>query len=131
MEVTGMSQGGQLPLNLDANVFETTSDSVKAAAGGSGTVQQLQALENQIFKSANGTGVDVKNMKDAADQANKIMEETQTHLKFEVYGKFNDIVVQVLDDSTNEVIKEVPPKKLIDMVEKFCELSGFFMDEKA
>lgn len=54
----------------------------------------------------------------------------QTHLKFEIYGKFNDIVVQILDNDTNKVVREVPPKKLIDMVEKFCELSGFFMDKK-
>lgn len=119
MEVIGVSQGGQMPLDLDVNM----TDSV--------TVKPLHNLGNQIARNLKDSGNnDFKSLKDAADQANKIMEETRTHLKFEVYGKFNDIVVQVLDDNTNEVVKEVPPKKLIDMVEKFCEMSGFFMDEK-
>jgi flagellar protein FlaG len=130
MEVTGMGQGGQMPLELSTGTSGTT-------AGVSGNKAGIETEGPEFLKgqaAVQKTGqknVTVKSAEDAADEANKIMNENQTHLKFEIYGKFNDIVVQVLDDNTNEVIKEVPPKKIIDMVEKFCELSGFFMDEKA
>lgn len=123
MEVTGMGQGGQLPLKLSTGTSGTTA--------GVYNNEVSELLQNRTVQKVNQENITVKNAKDAADEANKIMNENQTHLKFEIYGKFNDIVVQVLDDNTNEVIKEVPPKKIIDMVEKFCELSGFFMDEKA
>lgn len=129
MEVIGMGQGGQLPLDLTTNTSGAIDDvSVNKImmSDGSGAA----AGQSRVLQNVNSKNVSIKSAKDAADEVNRIMDETQTHLKFEVYGKFNDIVVQVLDDKTNEVIKEVPPKKLIDMVEKFCEMSGFFMDEK-
>ena len=113
MEVAGISQGRQMP--LDSNI-----DTSKI-------VQPLNSLKNQIAKS----NQDFKNAKDAVDQANKMMDESRTHLKFEIHGKFKDIVVKVLDDNTNQVLKEVPPTQILDMVEKFCEMAGFFVDEKA
>ncbi|NLU09253.1 MAG: flagellar protein FlaG [Clostridiales bacterium] len=113
MEVAGISQGRQMP--LDSN-----TDTSKI-------VQPLNSLKNQIAKS----NQDFKNAKDAVDQANKMMDESRTHLKFEIHGKFKDIVVKVLDDNTNQVLKEVPPTQILDMVEKFCEMAGFFVDEKA
>ncbi|KAA8678169.1 flagellar protein FlaG [Clostridium sp. MT-14] len=123
MEVTGMGQGGQLPLKLSTGTSGTTA--------GVYNNEVSELLQNRTVQKVNQENITVKNAKDAADEANKIMNENQTHLKFEIYGRFKDIVVQVLDDDTNEVIKEVPPKKILDMVEKFCEMSGFFMDEKA
>ncbi|MCH4199090.1 MAG: flagellar protein FlaG [Clostridium tyrobutyricum] len=124
MEVIGMSQGGRQPLELNASI-ETAKVSGDISSTNNINVDQ-KAVQNR-----DGKNTTVKNTKDAVDHANKILDDTQTHLKFEIYGKFNDVVVQVVDDDTNKVVREVPPKKLIDMVEKFCELSGFFMDKKA
>lgn len=123
MEVTGMGQGGQLPLKLSTGTSGTTA--------GVYNNEVSELLQNRTVQKVNQENITVKNAKDAANEANKIMNENQTHLKFEIYGRFKDIVVQVLDDDTNEVIKEVPPKKILDMVEKFCEMSGFFVNEKA
>ncbi|MBV1821848.1 flagellar protein FlaG, partial [Bacteroidales bacterium MSK.15.36] len=41
------------------------------------------------------------------------------------------ITIKILDHKTKEVVKEIPPKKLIDMVDKLCELAGVFLDKKA
>ena len=123
MEVIGMSQGGRQPLELNASI-ETAKVSGDVSSNNSNADQK--SVQNR-----DGKNITAKSTKDAVDHANKILDDTQTHLKFEIYGKFNDVVVQVVDDDTNKVVREVPPKKLIDMVEKFCELSGFFMDKKA
>ncbi|MBR9648463.1 flagellar protein FlaG [Clostridium tyrobutyricum] len=123
MEVMGMSQGGRQPLELNASI-ETAKVSGDVSSNNSNADQK--SVQNR-----DGKNITAKSTKDAVDHANKILDDTQTHLKFEIYGKFNDVVVQVVDDDTNKVVREVPPKKLIDMVEKFCELSGFFMDKKA
>jgi flagellar protein FlaG len=123
MEVMGISQGGRQPLELNASI---ETDKV------SGNISSNNInIDQKSVQNRDGKNTTIKNTKDAVDHANKILDDTQTHLKFEIYGKFNDVVVQVVDDDTNKVVREVPPKKLIDMVEKFCELSGFFMDKKA
>ncbi|WP_147565969.1 flagellar protein FlaG [Clostridium tyrobutyricum] len=123
MEVMGISQGGRQPLELNASVG---NDKVSGSTSSNNINVNQKSIQNKNEKNTT-----LSSLKDAVDHANKISDEMQTHLKFEVYGKFNDIVVQVLDNDTNKVVREVPPKKLIDMVEKFCELSGFFMDKKA
>ncbi|MEY7998812.1 flagellar protein FlaG [Clostridium sp. Mt-5] len=127
MEVTGMGQGGQMPLDL------STSSGITEISGDKAVINNNSGTglsQSSVAKDKEQKNTVVNNAKDAVNQANKIMDEAQTHLKFEIYGKFKDIVVQVVDDNTNKVLLEVPPKKLIDMIQKFCELSGFFMDEK-
>lgn len=73
---------------------------------------------------------DEDEVKKAIDKLNKLFEDKSTHVEYEVYGKFNDITISIIDDNTNSVIKEIPPKKLIDMVDKLCELAGMFVDDK-
>jgi len=38
--------------------------------------------------------------------------------------------VKVLDSETNEVIREIPPEKILDMVAKMWELAGLIVDER-
>lgn len=116
MEVTGMSQGGQQPLVLN------TSSGYTSFVFGNGK-SSLDLKHEEIIEK--------RDVQTATDEMNKLMDDSSTHLKFEVYGKFKDIVVRVIDDDTNEVVREVPPKQIIDMIDKFCEMSGFFMDERA
>lgn len=71
-----------------------------------------------------------KEVKKSVDKLNKLLEDKETYLQYEVYGKFNDITIKIINKKTKETIKEIPPKKIIDMVAKLCELAGFFVDEK-
>lgn len=70
-------------------------------------------------------------VKKAADKLNKLFEDKSTYVEYEVYGKSKSITIKILDHKTKEVVKEIPPKKLIDMVDKLCELAGVFLDKKA
>ena len=40
-------------------------------------------------------------------------------------------MIKIIDDKTDEVVLEVPPKKLIDMVAKLCKLAGVIVDKRA
>lgn len=128
MEVIGMSQGGQQPLE-----FNTSSLSAESYENTilKDTEEMYFPTVSEYDKSKANNVIGKKDIKDVADKINELMDKTSTHLKFEVYGKFKDIVFKIVDDSTNKVIKEVPPTKIIDMIDKFCEMSGIFMDEKA
>ncbi|MGQ7277809.1 flagellar protein FlaG [Brevibacillus thermoruber] len=64
------------------------------------------------------------------DNLNKYLQTSRTHLKFTLHEGLNEYYVQVVDDQTNQVIREVPPKKILDMVEKFHELIGILVDER-
>jgi len=125
MEIGNVNQGGQpiLPLNVD-NPRSTTNTQ--------GTSQETIVLKDgakahQYIDNKNLTNKDVEK---AVDKLNKLLEDKETYAEYEVYGKFKDLTVRIIDKNTKEVVQEIPPKKIIAMVEKLCELAGMFVDEK-
>jgi len=39
-------------------------------------------------------------------------------------------MVKVIDINTNEVIREIPPEKILDMVATMLEMAGIIVDER-
>ncbi|SEF99511.1 flagellar protein FlaG [Caloramator fervidus] len=70
-----------------------------------------------------------KEVEKAVEVANKFLKAS-THLKFEIHEKTNDVIVKIIRDDTGEVLKEIPPKKILDMVASMMEVFGLFIDEK-
>ncbi|KRG15071.1 hypothetical protein ACA30_07775 [Virgibacillus soli] len=54
----------------------------------------------------------------------------QTHLKFEFHDQLNEYYVTLVDEVTNEVVREIPPKKLLDMFAAMTEYIGIMVDKK-
>lgn len=118
MEVSGISQGR---LNLNTNTMT-------AAEGSEVKVNNIQEVKTVETKER---PVSEEQVSKAVETINKLFEDKSTYVQYEVYGKMRSITIKILDNRTNEVIKEIPPKKLIDMVDKLCELAGVLVDEKA
>ncbi|GAA0368145.1 flagellar protein FlaG [Bacillus horti] len=62
--------------------------------------------------------------------ANHFFKSTNTHVQFHLHEGLNTYYVEIRNSETNEVIKEVPPKKFLDIVEKLQELAGILIDER-
>jgi len=76
--------------------------------------------------------VNEKNLKNAVDKLNKFLQGESTYVQYERHDKFkNDFVIKIIDNKTKEVIRELPPKKILDMVAEMCKLAGVIFDEKA
>ncbi|SFD96843.1 flagellar protein FlaG [Lentibacillus persicus] len=93
------------------------------------------AKEKSAESSSNTDQQKKKNMdKDQIEtivaQLNDFMEPTRTSLKFELHDKLNDYYVKVIDRDTEEVIREIPPEKMLDMHAAMEEFAGFLIDEK-
>lgn len=67
---------------------------------------------------------------DAIEKANKALVMTKTQLEFSIHEKTKEIMVKVIDANTKEIIREIPPEKILDMVAKMLELSGILVDER-
>lgn len=67
----------------------------------------------------------------AVDKANKVLFKNNTHLQFRVHEKTNEVMVKIIDDVTGDVVKEIPPEKMLDLVAKLWEIAGIIVDEKA
>lgn len=73
---------------------------------------------------------DKKDLENKVTKANKMIASEKTHLKFEVHEKTHAIMIKIIQSDTGEVIRELPPEKLVDMIAKICEMAGLFIDKK-
>lgn len=64
------------------------------------------------------------------ERAVKSLQGPETTLDISIHDKTHQIMVKVLDKSTGEVIREVPPEKTLDIVANMMELVGIIIDEK-
>ena len=65
---------------------------------------------------------------DAVKLANLKMEHTRCEYSY--HKKTNRVSMKVIDRDTDEVIREIPPEKSLDMLQKMWELAGMLVDEK-
>lgn len=67
---------------------------------------------------------------DAIEKANKAISGGTRRFEFAIHEKTKEIMIKVIDADTNEIIREIPPEKTLDMVAKMWELSGIMVDER-
>ncbi|WP_420800227.1 flagellar protein FlaG [Neobacillus terrae] len=61
---------------------------------------------------------------------NDFLQPAHTSLKFKLHEKLNEYYVTIVDDNTNEVVNEIPSKKLLDIFADMKEHLGLLMDKK-
>ncbi|WLR55549.1 flagellar protein FlaG [Mesobacillus subterraneus] len=69
-------------------------------------------------------------VKEIVDGMNKFMEASPTALKFEFHEKLNEYYVKIIDEKTKEVVREIPPKKMLDFYAAMTEFIGLMVDKK-
>lgn len=73
-------------------------------------------------------------IKAAVDDLNKTVKQASplhhTQLSFKYHEDTNRISITVTDSDTDEVIREIPPEKTLDMLAKAWEMAGLLVDER-
>lgn len=64
------------------------------------------------------------------EQGNKVLQRMDTRLQWSIHKESKQFIVRVLDTNTNEVLREIPPEKYLELVQNLCEQVGLFLDEK-
>jgi len=61
---------------------------------------------------------------------NEYMNDLQTNLRFSIYEKLDhQVVVEIKNKQTDEVIKQIPSEELLELRVKMEELTGLLFDE--
>ena len=69
-------------------------------------------------------------IKSAVDTINQQTAMKHTNCSFKYHEDTNRISITVKDTDTDEVIREIPAEKALDMLAKAWELAGLMVDEK-
>ena len=71
-----------------------------------------------------------KVLKEAVDKVNRVLSLDNRRFEITIHEKTKEVLVKVIDTRTNETIKEIPPRKIVDLVVNLCEMAGIIFDAK-
>jgi flagellar protein FlaG len=71
-----------------------------------------------------------KLISEAVEKLNKMFEESNRRFEYSVHEKTNRVIIRVIDEATNTVIKEIPPEKILNIMASLMELAGLIVDER-
>ena len=143
--------GGINALNVNSmKPVQATGASEGGAVAGSGHIQ-VEAIRSVPEKKGNEhfsddgreqdragvqseKEISPEKVKSAVDDLNRQVRQANTmkhtQLSFKYHDDTNRISITVTDSDTDEVIREIPPEKALDMLAKAWELAGLMVDEK-
>ncbi|MDF2557311.1 MAG: flagellar protein FlaG [Bacillales bacterium] len=62
---------------------------------------------------------------------NEFLKGTSTQLAYKFHEGLNEYYAVVVDENTNQVVSEIPSKKLLDIFAAMTEYTGLLLDKKA
>lgn len=153
MGMDGIGGVGALNVSSQTRVTRPQSETVDVNTGSTAGQQQVQAASlppiggkgnsnnnsqpgQQQDRGAVQTDQEVApdKIKAAVDDLNKTVKQASplhhTQLSFKYHEDTNRISITVTDSDTDEVIREIPPEKTLDMLAKAWEMAGLLVDER-
>lgn len=97
-----------------------------------------QPSNQEMNSSHSDFGSDVKDREayfnehvyEIAEEASKALEVVNTELAFHVHEGTGRPVIQLVEVLSKEVIREIPPEKMLDIVAGIWEWAGLIIDRK-
>jgi len=101
---------------------ERPSIEVNSTSKASEAAAAQEATKAAAAQEAAKTNVDMQKLEETISNANKVMEKMDRSLQFSVDKGTERIVVKVVDDSTGEVVREIPPEEILRLQAHFKEM---------
>jgi len=85
-----------------------------------------------LFKDRESTtaGISESQVSEAVRRANRSLEWAKRHFEYSFHDKTNTFVVRVYDSESDELIREIPPERILDLVARLWEIAGLIVDER-
>lgn len=84
--------------------------------------------KGKLAKDAPTLGED--QLQSLIEHGNKVLQRMDTRLQWSIHKESQQLIVKVMDTQTNEVLREIPPEKYLELVQNLCEQVGLFLDER-
>ncbi len=88
---------------------------------------QVLNREQKVLKWGEGNQ---EELAEAIEKVNATAEAFHTSLRFRIHEESERIMVQVVNLKDNEVIKEIPPERLLHVVAQIQNIIGLFVDTR-
>lgn len=128
---TRMSDGSQMAAVASTGQIKVDTIKPVEAKSNSGNNSTKDEKEDRAQVQSDKE-ISPDKIKSAVDDLNKQIKSNVKHtsLSFKYHDETNRISITVKDEETDEVIREIPPEKALDMIAKAWEMAGLLVDEK-
>lgn len=79
---------------------------------------------------SNDLKLNKENLDTITKTLNDLMQSFNAKIHFQIHDKTKELMVQVVDESTNTVIKEFPPHQLLDTIAAIRDRIGVLLDKR-
>lgn len=110
-----------------ASVEQASVAAVKTVTSSSQTGEGKENRQGEEKKEKERVASEAS-IDDAVKNANRKMERTRCEYSY--HKETNRVSIKVFDADTDEVIREIPPEKSLDMLQKMWEMAGILVDER-
>lgn len=105
--------------------------SVKESSDVEFSVVQIQQISEKIQEEfTDDKLLPAEKAKQMTDTMNTFLQSANTQLRFKFHEKLNEYYVTIVDSKTDEVVREIPSKKLMDIHAAMREFVGLLIDRK-
>lgn len=115
-------------VNKSSSISKHTEHMIHDKTPGNIQCIDQQAIEKSLVESEEQ--ISKKKLQHAVDAINEFLHINHSASKFVFHSGLDRYFVQVVDIQTDEVVKEIPPKKLLDAFYEMQKLVGMIVDEK-
>lgn len=92
---------------------------------------EIHEIDRELkIKEADGNTISEKTVIEAIEKANRAVSVAYRRFEYSIHEKTKEIMVKVIDTETDEVIREIPPEKILDLVAMIWEMAGLIVDER-
>ncbi|WP_338652600.1 flagellar protein FlaG [Lysinibacillus sp. Y5S-8] len=118
------------------DVGNATSSTISKKAGLEETAtttskfQSVTQLQGDKIPTTEMQEISKDKLQNVVDTVNEFLQINHNASKFVLHDGLDRYFVQVVDTQTEEVVKEIPPKKLLDAFYEMQKLLGMIVDEK-
>ncbi|MFC5557612.1 flagellar protein FlaG [Ureibacillus thermophilus] len=91
---------------------------------------EREAVIPTVQNNDASTNVSEEQIQRAINSINEFIKVNNSQLKYVYHEELGEYFVQLINTETEEVVREIPPKKLLDAYYEMQKLAGIIVDKK-
>lgn len=90
----------------------------------------VKKVEPQFDIQKDNSMLNQEEIQQAIDQANKFLFPGNSRFEIRMHERTKNVMVKLVDTETDEVIKEIPTEKILDLIGRIWDVVGILVDER-
>jgi flagellar protein FlaG len=124
----------KIPIEPGSAAYSPQLDALIRPNSSVSTINVLTTADKRITAPTDAKNdkelLDVQDLTKMTDALNKYFQVLNANIRFMLHEKTNRLIVQVVDQTNDKVLKEFPPHEFLDAMAAIRDYIGLLLDKK-